>query len=113
MIGHDFFDAVNVLIAGEDALALMGLHDLSESPARLLYKLVDNCGGRFEIDENSGVIAVASQHIVESEFGRIFSVRVNDTIETYTLSLKITGPVPLLATNDSYEDFGLDAVLIA
>lgn len=70
------------------------------------FTLIDDAGGRFAIERETGIISLAHDDILEREHGAVFGVRVHvqePSGETYELHLRlrIDGRVPQIAENEA------------
>ena len=73
------------------------------------FYLLDDCGGRFVIDRDWGVISLKDESILERERGAIRIARlrvVEQSGETYELDLKLrmSGRVPQLVSDEAFDD---------
>ena len=92
---------------GDDALSRP-----DEAPPA--FALIDDAGGRFVIDAQSGVVSVAHEDIVARERDAIHSARlriVEPSGARYEIAmrLKITGLVPRMAGDDFFADAEADS----
>lgn len=75
------------------------------------FVLLDDAGGRFAIDPDTGVVTLASDDLLQTDFGQIFEARLRGrelTGDIYEMSLRlcITGHVPKIADsafNDAFQ----------
>ncbi|MBX3511225.1 MAG: hypothetical protein KF700_08490 [Hyphomonadaceae bacterium] len=88
----------------ERAMATLGTRqNAAETPG---FTLVDDAGGRFVVDRESGIVSLAGEYVLTSDAGAVHAARlrvVEASGASYELDmrLKITGMVPrMLGDND-------------
>lgn len=90
-----------------EALARRGSpHDGLDAPG---FYLLDDAGGRFEIDRDWGVISLKDESILDRERGAVHVARIRvieQSGETYELDLKlrVSGRVPQLVSDDASDE---------
>ena len=87
-----------------------GSMDLSAPNAKHGFFLIDDCGGRFVIDRESGIVALASQDVLAREPGAVRHVGIRVVERSgasyeMTIALKITGKVPQVSGAEALDVF--------
>ncbi|MDX2237696.1 MAG: hypothetical protein NW203_09035 [Hyphomonadaceae bacterium] len=78
------------------------------APAPAAHALIDDAGGRFAIDPDTGVISLADPALARDEFGRIHKVRVRSGDYEATFHLRVAAPLPEVVMPNGADPFGMD-----
>lgn len=108
---RDAIDRAMAYLAPQDEETLTPSAAAPEITAPGFY-LVDDCGGRFSVDRDMGVVTLTDESLLTREQGAVFSVRlrvVEQSGASYDmdLSLRLTGRVPqVVGSEDILSAFG-------
>ncbi|MBL8549939.1 MAG: hypothetical protein JNJ73_08125 [Hyphomonadaceae bacterium] len=97
-------EALDALSFGHSLLADSELR----APAPAAHALIDDAGGRFAIDPDTGVISLADPALMRDEFGRIHKVRVRSGEYEATFHLRVAAPLPEVVMANGADPFGMD-----
>ncbi|MGE0044725.1 MAG: cadherin repeat domain-containing protein [Hyphomonadaceae bacterium] len=106
-------DALDALSLGHALTADAGLEE--KATPRAGHTLIDDCGRRFTIDPDTGIISLADPAVARRERGAVHAVRVRSIdpfggVYESTFHLRIAEPLPEVVLPDGADPLGLPAI---